>query len=159
VCHIVSLSQFTWENDSLDRPKIALSFPSFAFGQVRCPLRRDRRFGSMPDDRDDIPHIALTEAAGRLADEPTAFIVFRRGDFSVELFAPHGTDTQQPHDQDEAYIIASGSGMFCRGEERVPFRQGDFLFVAAGVPHRFEEFTDDFQTWVIFFGPKGGCGG
>jgi hypothetical protein len=22
--------------------------------------------------------------------------------------------------------------------------------------HRFEEFTDDFYTWVIFYGPDGG---
>jgi Cupin domain len=66
--------------------------------------------------------------------------------------------TREPHDQDEAYIVASGSGMFRRGEERIPFQPGDFLFAAAGVPHRFEEFTDDFQTWVIFFGPKGGVG-
>lgn len=40
----------------------------------------------------------------------------------------------------------------------MPFQQGDLLFVAAGIPHRFEEFTDDFRTWVIFFGPKGGQG-
>jgi mannose-6-phosphate isomerase-like protein (cupin superfamily) len=113
----------------------------------------------MPN-RDDLLRIALTEAAERLVVNPEPFIVlFKRGDFSVELFAPGGTDRQRPHDQDEAYIVASGNGMFCRGEERVPFRQGDFLFVAAGVPHRFEEFTDDFQTWVLFFGPKGGVGG
>ena len=111
----------------------------------------------MPDDRDDLLRISLIEAAERLAGELKPFLVlFRRGDFSVELFAPRGTDTQQPHDQDEAYIVASGSGMFRRSEERVPFQQGDLLFVAAGIPHRFEEFTDDFQTWVIFFGPKGG---
>jgi hypothetical protein len=24
------------------------------------------------------------------------------------------------------------------------------------VPHRFENFTDDFGTWVIFYGPEGG---
>jgi mannose-6-phosphate isomerase-like protein (cupin superfamily) len=48
--------------------------------------------------------------------------------------------------------------MFRRGGERVPFQPGDFLFAAAGVPHRFEEFTDGFRTWVIFFGPKGGVG-
>jgi mannose-6-phosphate isomerase-like protein (cupin superfamily) len=46
--------------------------------------------------------------------------------------------------------------MFYRGEERVSFHPGDFLFVAAGVSHRFEEFTDDFRTWVVFFGPQGG---
>ena len=114
----------------------------------------------MPKDRDDLLRIALREAAERLVAEPKPFIVlFERGDFSVELFAPRGSDNQQPHDQDEAYIVASGSGMFRRGEERVPFQQGDFLFVAAGVPHRFEEFTDDFQTWVLFFGPKDGIGG
>jgi hypothetical protein len=46
--------------------------------------------------------------------------------------------------------------VFGRDIERVPFGPGDFLFVAAGVPHAFETFTDDFKTWVIFFGPKGG---
>jgi len=113
----------------------------------------------MHDDRDDLLRISLTEAVERLASELKPFMVlFRRGEFSVELFAPRGTDTQQPHDQDEAYIVTSGSGMFRRGEERVPFQQGDLLFVAAGIPHRFEEFTDDFRTWVIFFGPKGGQG-
>jgi hypothetical protein len=29
-------------------------------------------------------------------------------------------------------------------------------FVAAGVPHRFESFSDDFATWVVFWGPRGG---
>jgi mannose-6-phosphate isomerase-like protein (cupin superfamily) len=111
-------------------------------------------------DRDDLIRIALTEAAERLIVEPEPFItLFKRGDLSVELYAPRGTDTQQPHDQDEAYIVASGSGTFRYGEERVPFQQGDFLFAAAGVPHRFEKFTTDFQTWVIFFGPKGGVFG
>jgi mannose-6-phosphate isomerase-like protein (cupin superfamily) len=109
--------------------------------------------------RNDL-RIALTEATARLAAEPEPFIaLFERGEFSLELYAPRVTDKQEPHDQDEAYIVASGSGIFRRAEERVPFQPGDFLFAAAGIHHRFEEFTDDFQTWVIFFGPKGGVGG
>jgi hypothetical protein len=28
--------------------------------------------------------------------------------------------------------------------------------VPAGVEHRFEEFSGDFGTWVIFYGPEGG---
>jgi hypothetical protein len=75
------------------------------------------------------------------------------------LFAPHEVDTQQPHAQEEIYIVAAGTGVFRRAAERVPFGPGDFLFVPAGVPHAFETFTDDFKTWVIFFGPKGGYGG
>jgi mannose-6-phosphate isomerase-like protein (cupin superfamily) len=102
--------------------------------------------------------IALMEASARLAGEPEPFVtLFQRGDFSVELYAPRGTDNQKPHEQDEAYIVASGTGMFRRNEERVPFQPGDFLFAAAGVSHRFEQFTDDFQTWVIFFGPRSIC--
>ena len=30
------------------------------------------------------------------------------------------------------------------------------IFVPAGIEHRFENFTDDFSTWVIFYGPAGG---
>ncbi len=30
------------------------------------------------------------------------------------------------------------------------------LFVPAHATHRFEEFTDDFAAWVVFWGPQGG---
>jgi mannose-6-phosphate isomerase-like protein (cupin superfamily) len=114
----------------------------------------------MQFDQDDRLKISLLDATEQLSALPDPFIVlFQRGDFSVELFAPQDVDTQQPHQQDEAYIVASGSGLFLRGEERVAFVHGDFLFVPAGIPHRFEQFSKDFKTWVIFFGPKGGSAG
>jgi mannose-6-phosphate isomerase-like protein (cupin superfamily) len=77
---------------------------------------------------------------------------------SLELryYAPRGTDPQTPHPRDEVYVVTSGRGWFVRGGERVPFEPGDALFVAAGVEHRFEDFSDDFGTWVIFYGPEGG---
>jgi len=40
--------------------------------------------------------------------------------------------------------------------ERVPFGPGEALFAAAGVAHRFEGFSDDFATRVVFYGPPGG---
>jgi mannose-6-phosphate isomerase-like protein (cupin superfamily) len=46
--------------------------------------------------------------------------------------------------------------MFVNGDRRLPFGPGEALFVAAGVEHRFEEFSDDFAAWVIFYGPDGG---
>ena len=111
----------------------------------------------MQFDQHDRLKISLLDATEQLSALSDPFIVlFKRGDFSVEFFAPQDVDTQQPHQQDEVYIVASGSGLFLRGEERVPFVQGDFLFVPAGIPHRFEQFTKDFKTWVIFFGPQGG---
>jgi hypothetical protein len=30
------------------------------------------------------------------------------------------------------------------------------LFAAAGVAHRFENFTDDVVVWVLFYGLEGG---
>jgi mannose-6-phosphate isomerase-like protein (cupin superfamily) len=74
----------------------------------------------------------------------------------VEFYRPNKTDRQQPHDRDEVYVIASGSGFFVNGDQRQQFETGEVLFVSAGVTHRFEEFTDDFSTWVFFYGPVGG---
>lgn len=78
------------------------------------------------------------------------------GSMSVELYAPVGTDPQSPHTQDELYFIISGTGEFIAGDQRVSFAPGTVLFVPAGQAHRFERFTPDFATWVVFWGPQGG---
>jgi mannose-6-phosphate isomerase-like protein (cupin superfamily) len=80
------------------------------------------------------------------------------GSMRVGLYAPRGKDSQQPHTQDELYIVASGSGEFVKGDERRAFKANDVLFVEAGVVHRFENFTGDFSTWVVFWGSHGGEG-
>jgi mannose-6-phosphate isomerase-like protein (cupin superfamily) len=82
--------------------------------------------------------------------------IFKHGSLSVEIFAPRGVDNQQPHARDEVYVVVHGSGRFVFGAERVTFGPGDFLFVPAGVTHRFEDFTEDFVVWVLFYGPEGG---
>jgi len=98
------------------------------------------------------------EALGQLrTHEGKTFIeLFRHGTMSVEIYAPQGHDPQQPHTQDELYVVVSGHGLFQHGAEQYPFGPGDLLFVPAGVEHRFLEFSDDFSTWVIFYGPQGG---
>ena len=82
--------------------------------------------------------------------------LFERGTLKIELYAPRGTDPQQPHRQDEVYVVAEGSGEFVIEERREKFNLGDVLFAPAGVPHRFENFSDDFAVWVLFYGPDGG---
>jgi mannose-6-phosphate isomerase-like protein (cupin superfamily) len=107
--------------------------------------------------RDDIAKLDFRTAAEQLAQAPKPYIVlFERGDMLIELFSPRGRDTQGPHDRDELYVIASGSGTFRRGDKTLDFATGDTLFVPAFLPHRFESWSDDFKTWVIFFGPAGG---
>ena len=70
--------------------------------------------------------------------------------------APRGHDPQKPHTRNEVYVIAAGRGTFLSGGARQDFAPGDFLFVPAGMVHRFEEFSDDFAAWVMFYGPEGG---
>jgi len=82
--------------------------------------------------------------------------VMEHGSMSVEIYRPQETDLQKPHQQDELYVVMSGSGEFVNGGMRNDFGPGDVLFVPAGIEHRFENFTDDFVTWVIFYGPVGG---
>ena len=82
--------------------------------------------------------------------------IFQHGTLLVEIYAPRGSDPQQPHTRDEAYFVASGTGDYVCGETRTSFAPTDLLFAAAGVSHRFENFTDDLVVWVIFYGPEGG---
>lgn len=82
--------------------------------------------------------------------------VLEHGSMEVEVYAPRGEDLQTPHTRDELYVVVRGSGGFVNGPERHSFGPGDVMFVPAGVEHRFEDFTDDFVTWVIFYGPEGG---
>ncbi len=89
--------------------------------------------------------------AGRRSAE-----LLRHGSLELRYYAPQGTDHQEPHDRDEIYVVASGSGMFVRGGERSPFGPNDVLFVPARMEHRFEDFSSDFATWVMFYGPVGG---
>ncbi len=85
--------------------------------------------------------------------------LLEHGSMSVEYYVPEFEDLQTPHDQDELYVIDQGQGVFFNGGVRHAFEAGDVLFVSAGVEHRFELFSDDFATWVIFYGPKGGENG
>lgn len=83
-------------------------------------------------------------------------VALAHGTMSVEYYAPVGHDPQTPHEQDEVYFIHRGTGELVIDGERHSFKAGDCLFVGANVEHRFENFSSDFGTWVIFWGPKGG---
>jgi mannose-6-phosphate isomerase-like protein (cupin superfamily) len=81
--------------------------------------------------------------------------VLSHGTMVVKYYAPRGKDEQTPNTRDELYVVAQGSGTFVNGDDQHPFSAGDVLFVRAGAPHRFEDFTEAFGTWVMFYGPEG----
>ena len=102
-------------------------------------------------------HLTTAGALSALAGAGTTFReLYAHGTLSVEVYQPVGTDVQVPHDRDEVYVVIAGRGTFHNGDTRREFTAGDLLFVAAGVEHRFEDFSDDFSTWVLFYGPQGG---
>lgn len=83
-------------------------------------------------------------------------VLLEHGSLEIGFYAPSGTDPQTPHDQDEVYVVHSGSGKFLHEDATRDFKPGDVLFVPAGAEHRFQEFTEDFGAWVVFYGPVGG---
>lgn len=90
------------------------------------------------------------------SDDKKYGILLEHGTLELGYYKPDGVDPQDPHDRDEVYIVQSGSGYFVVEDDRQSFQAGDALFVPAFVVHRFEDFTDDFAAWVIFYGPQGG---
>ena len=108
--------------------------------------------------------VSIDQALSRLPAAPTdtypggaPFVtMLAGGSMSVEVFAPKGADLQQPHAQDELYFIHSGTAQIVINEQRFEAAAGDAFFVAAGVIHRFENFSSNFVTWVVFYGAQGG---
>lgn len=90
------------------------------------------------------------------SDKGTYGVLLQHGTLELGFYKPEGSDPQQPHDQDEVYIVQSGSGFFVHGDNRQAFEPGEALFVPAGDVHHFEDFSDDFAAWVVFYGPNGG---
>ncbi len=83
-------------------------------------------------------------------------LAFSHGTMSVGFYAPNGPDPQKPHRRDELYIVHAGSGEIVIAGTRQHFVPGDVFFVGSGIEHRFEKFSPDFSTWVVFWGPAGG---
>ena len=104
-------------------------------------------------------NLILADALNALSQANSVFarLVENLG-YDVSLYKPDGIDPQTPHKRDELYVIGSGSGEFiCKGKTQ-QFRAGDAFFVEAEANHRFQNFSSDFSTWVIFFGPRPATG-
>jgi mannose-6-phosphate isomerase-like protein (cupin superfamily) len=64
------------------------------------------------------------------------------------LVAPE-PDRQQPHEDDELYVVLEGSGMLDVEGETTPVREGSAVFVPAGADHRFVGY-EGLSVLVIF---------
>lgn len=82
---------------------------------------------------------------------------FRVPDLSVGTYSipAGGVDDQEPHTEDEIYVVTAGRAAFESGGKRVEVSAGSVIFVAAGEEHRFTDVADDLATIVLFAPAEG----
>ena len=68
------------------------------------------------------------------------------------LVAPE-PDHQQPHEDDEVYVVLEGSGVLTVEGEETPLKEGQAAFVPAGADHRFTGY-EGLSVLVIFTKPR-----
>jgi mannose-6-phosphate isomerase-like protein (cupin superfamily) len=64
------------------------------------------------------------------------------------LVAPEA-DRQQPHEDDEIYVVLEGDGILTVDGVEVPVKEGDAVFVEAGADHRFTAY-EQLAVLVMF---------
>ena len=64
-------------------------------------------------------------------------------------------DVQEPHTEDEVYIVMSGRGRIRVGQEDEPVGPGSVVYVATGVEHRFHAIEEDLHVLVFWAPPYG----
>src|SRR6476469_9659639 len=69
------------------------------------------------------------------------------------LVAPE-PDRQQPHENDEVYVVLEGTGTLEVEGNRVDLREGQAVFVPAGADHRFVGY-EQLAVLVVFERPTG----
>ncbi|SRR5712692_2766099 len=78
-------------------------------------------------------------------------------DLSVGTYSiPAGCiDDQEPHGEDEIYVVTAGLGRFEAGGDRVDVAPGTVIYVPAKEEHRFAEVTEDLAVLVLFAPAEG----
>lgn len=68
------------------------------------------------------------------------------GRMSLGFYAPVGSDSQRPHQQDEIYIVQSGTSRFALENQTLSLAAGDDVFVPAG--------PAECQAWTSQWAPR-----
>jgi mannose-6-phosphate isomerase-like protein (cupin superfamily) len=82
---------------------------------------------------------------------------FRVADLSVGTYSiPRGgIDDQEPHTEDEIYVVTAGRAVLQAGGDSAPVGPGSVVYVAAGEEHRFTGVTEDLAAIVVFAPAEG----
>ncbi len=64
-------------------------------------------------------------------------------------------DPQEPHTEDEVYVILAGRSRFTAGDETRDVGPGDTIYVPAGTSHRYHDIAETLQI-IYAFAPQEG---
>jgi mannose-6-phosphate isomerase-like protein (cupin superfamily) len=70
-----------------------------------------------------------------------------------------GLDDQEPHREDEIYVVQSGGATLVTDSGTTEVRPGSVIFVPAGERHQFTDVRGDLALLVIFAPPYGSRAG
>ena len=78
-------------------------------------------------------------------------------DLSVGTYsiAAGGIDDQEPHGEDEIYVVTAGRATFEAGGDQIPVGPGSVIYVPAREEHRFSEVTEALAAVVLFAPAEG----
>jgi quercetin dioxygenase-like cupin family protein len=81
----------------------------------------------------------------------------RVADLSVGTYSipAGGVDDQEPHTENEIYVVTAGRAVLRADGDRFPVGPGSVVFVAAGEEHRFTDVTEDLAAFVVFAPAEG----
>lgn len=94
----------------------------------------------------------VISGAGEYAGAGSWVEHLRVADLSVGTYSipAGGTDNQEPHSEDEIYLVAAGRAVLQSGNDRITVRPGSVIYVPAGEVHRFAEIAEDLAAIVVF---------
>jgi mannose-6-phosphate isomerase-like protein (cupin superfamily) len=107
-----------------------------------------------PVEAFDIPSLeeARAEVQHRTGELYLEFL--RRDSMSGGLYVlePGAEDPQEPHQEDEVYLVLGGRAQLVVDGRAQPVGPGSVVFVARTVPHRFHGITERLSV-LVFFAP------
>ena len=95
----------------------------------------------------------LAEIKGKLKGDAVEYLEFLNVpalNCGLYSLVAGSTDMQAPHDEDEVYLVLSGSARMRLGDEERSVGPGSLLYVSATTEHSFFEIEED-MTLMVFF--------
>src|ERR671937_2723305 len=96
--------------------------------------------------------IDITETKDRLAGGAGGYEIVHESpglELGVYVLVAPEPDRQQPHDDDEVYVVLEGRGTLDVEGEQVELREGHAVFVPPGAEHRFSGY-EQLSLLVVF---------